>query len=102
MDRVLGRFVKKPSELRAQLGQCNALISGCVALQFFERVTWKESDLDIFIEEGTETEAFSSYLIQREDYALLSKDVQRENKETYTDFIINEVSSYPNRVYCAC
>ena len=86
------RFVRKPSELRNQLGQCNALISSGIALQFFERVTWKESDPGVFIERGTDTEAFSSYLIQGEDYALISKDAHRERKETYSDFLIKEAN----------
>ena len=52
IDRDLRRFAKDPRRLREQLGQHNALISGSFALQFFERVTWEKSDLNIFVGHG--------------------------------------------------
>lgn len=48
----------------------DALISGSFAIQFFERVNWDESDLDIFVhdERGTGTRGFEQYLCEREGY----------------------------------
>ena len=74
VDRDLRRFVKDPRRLRQQLGQHNALISGSFALQFFERVTWEKSDLDIFLGHG-EVESFKQYLVEEEGYRLVSDQI---------------------------
>ncbi|MCJ1467351.1 hypothetical protein MMC07_005975 [Pseudocyphellaria aurata] len=50
------------------MGRYGALVSGGFATQFFERVLWKESDLDIYIEKGHEADAFGAYLISKEGY----------------------------------
>jgi hypothetical protein len=39
----LRRFFDDPVAFRAKLGQCDALIAGSFALQFFEGVVWRES-----------------------------------------------------------
>lgn len=70
VNRTLERFVRDPSAFRSQLGRCDALVSGSVALQFFEKVIWQESDLDIYVENGSCTDDFSAYLIQEESYGL--------------------------------
>ena len=46
----------------------DALISGSFAIQFFERVNWNESDLDIFVEGETGAAEFEQYLCEREGY----------------------------------
>lgn len=46
----------------------DALISGSFAIQFFERVNWIESDLDIFVQDETGTWEFEQYLCEREGY----------------------------------
>ena len=46
----------------------NALISGSFAVQFFERVTWNESDLDIFVNFQADATEFEQYLCEREGY----------------------------------
>ena len=50
------------------MGKHDALVSGSFAVQFFERLTWKKSDLDIFIEQGSGALAFEQYLCEREGY----------------------------------
>jgi hypothetical protein len=50
VNRLLKRFVADPVALRSKLATHDALISGSVALQLFERVVWSDSDLDIYIE----------------------------------------------------
>lgn len=70
VDRHLSRFVRDSQFFRSQMGRYNALISGSVALQLFERALWKESDLDILIEKGENARAFGSYLAEKEGYRL--------------------------------
>ena len=60
------------------MGRNNAIVSGSVALQFFERVVWKDSDLDIFIRHGENAEAFEKYLTEEEGYKFMSQNRSRE------------------------
>ena len=50
INEKLWRFVDDPVEFRSLLGEHNGFISGSFAIQFFERVVWPESDLDLFLE----------------------------------------------------
>ncbi|KAL8686449.1 MAG: hypothetical protein Q9218_007098 [Villophora microphyllina] len=68
MDRRLRRFVKDPKALRSFMGKHDVLISGSFAIQFFERVTWDESDLDLYAEQGPNAEALEKYLCEQEGY----------------------------------
>ena len=72
VDSRLQRFVKNPSQLRSQLGKHGSLISGSFAIQFFKQQLWKDSDLDIFVEQGEAVTGFDRYLQQDEDYRLES------------------------------
>lgn len=57
------------------MGRYNALVSGSVALQLFERTLWKESDLDIFMETGESAEAFGDYIMEKEGYKYVKTTV---------------------------
>ncbi len=70
VDRDLLRFVKDPRRFRTQLGKCDGLISGSFALQFFERVYWEGSGLDVFVEDRREAREFEHYLVNVENYKL--------------------------------
>jgi hypothetical protein len=70
VDRDLLRFVKDPRRFRTQLGKCDGLISGSFALQFFERVFWEGSGLDVFVEDRREAREFEHYLVNVENYKL--------------------------------
>ena len=74
VDRDLRRLVKDPRRLREQLGQHNALVSGSFVLQFFERVTWEKSDLDIFVG-WREVQSFKKYLVEEEGYRSVSDQI---------------------------
>jgi len=50
------------------MARTNALISGSFALQFFDRVHWPASDLDINIRQESDT--LESYLCRVEGYTL--------------------------------
>lgn len=71
VNHCLSRFVKDQKAFRSQMGKHDVLISGSFALQFFERVFWKDSDLDVFVKRGQGAEAFGSYLCEKEGYKLL-------------------------------
>ncbi|KAF2673679.1 hypothetical protein BT63DRAFT_476162 [Microthyrium microscopicum] len=68
INSKLRPFLCDPVGFRNQLALCNGLISGSFALQFLERVTWPESDLDIFVEDGVDAECMCEYLIEEEGY----------------------------------
>ncbi len=68
MEWRLARFVRDVTSFRCQMAKTNALISGSFALQFFDRVCWPASDLDINIRQGSDT--LESYLCRVEGYTL--------------------------------
>ncbi|KAH8683003.1 hypothetical protein BGZ60DRAFT_551938, partial [Tricladium varicosporioides] len=77
INRQLERFVNDPPSLRSLMSQCNALISGSFALQFFERVVWKNSHLDIYVEcqpEGETALPLEEHLVGVEHYTLQPRD----------------------------
>lgn len=67
----LSRFFKNPMAFRSCLGRSNALISGSFALQFFERVSWPDSDLDIMVKEGDPLEQMGRHLVEAEGYSMV-------------------------------
>lgn len=75
INAKLQRFFNNPCAFRSELGRCEALISGSFALQFFERVTWPQSDLDIFAEEGGNFHSMCIYLESKEGYKLQPVEV---------------------------
>ena len=87
VDKDLRRFVADPRRLRNQLGQCNAFISGSFVLQFFERITWEKSDLDIFVNRH-DAPRFEEYLVQKEEYGL----VRTADQDEYTMGGLTQVS----------
>jgi hypothetical protein len=52
------------------MAQHGALIAGSFATQFFDNVLWKESDLDIYIQDGEGAAAFANHLRLTEEYTL--------------------------------
>ncbi|KAL8992729.1 MAG: hypothetical protein Q9169_006881 [Polycauliona sp. 2 TL-2023] len=70
VDKRLRRFVNDPVGLRSKMKEFNVLISGSFPIQFFERVTWPASDLDLYIKEGEGFDGFCSHLAEFEGYTL--------------------------------
>ncbi|RYP62277.1 hypothetical protein DL771_009807 [Monosporascus sp. 5C6A] len=60
----LRRFFDNPTEFRTELGRCDALITGPFALQFFERATWPDSNLQILVEDGRNFERLKAYFLK--------------------------------------
>ncbi|KAL8678988.1 MAG: hypothetical protein Q9186_004709 [Xanthomendoza sp. 1 TL-2023] len=52
------------------MGRTGALISGSLAIQFFERCYWPSSDLDIFVKDGDDSKSLGQYLVSSEGYRL--------------------------------
>ena len=88
MDRALRRFVDNPHQFRSKLGEYNAIVSGSFALQFFDRVVWPESDLDIFILDSRR-EGFMAYLCESEGYVCDTKEPRGMEYEDITDLEVN-------------
>jgi hypothetical protein len=63
------------------------VISGSFALQFFERVSWKESDLDLFVQKPSEAKALKEHLVRTEGYRR-----RREASDDATQYDFGAVS----------
>lgn len=68
VNQRLARFVTSPERFRYTLGKSGGLISGSFALQFFERVVWRDADLDVFVEDGRGAAELVRYVEEEEGY----------------------------------
>ena len=98
VDRRLHRFVQDPCGFRSQMGKSDALIAGSFVFQFFERTSWKPSDLDILVEHGEHDECantFQRYLLDKEGYELSkTEDTEYEPDYMATDYIARVSMAY--------
>ena len=83
VDRLLCRFVAKPLALREVMRDHGAVISGSVALQFFERTCWKESDLDLFVVGEDGAVALGQHLETREGYKASAPEPTSDHRRRY-------------------
>lgn len=67
IDRRLKEFFDEPSRFRSLMGECDALISGCFAVEFFERMKFPQRTLEIYVE-GSKAKRFITHLVQVENY----------------------------------
>ncbi|KAI5271969.1 hypothetical protein E4T47_04784 [Aureobasidium subglaciale] len=63
----LVRFVSDPNAFRRVLGNNRALIVGSIPVQFFDRLRWDDSSLDILVQQGTQAGALKTHL-RRQGY----------------------------------
>lgn len=77
LDSRLKHFVQQPLKFREAMAQTDALLSGSFALQYFERVVWPASDLDVFVETDR-SEPLIDYLTQHEEYGQVRDTTPRE------------------------
>ncbi|KAE8452790.1 hypothetical protein EG329_013062 [Mollisiaceae sp. DMI_Dod_QoI] len=98
INRSLSRFSRDPVRFRSMMAQCDALISGSFALQFFARTVWMDADLDIYVQSYPTKNAavFGDYLIAGEGYAL--DNVEEMNGYEYSQTQINEILSFMSLV----
>lgn len=82
VDKRLSRFLDDPKAFRSLMAQHKTLIYGSLALQFFDRCTWSDSDLNVCISRDQAAEAIEEHLCKREGYHLkLSTDGEWYDKE---------------------
>ncbi|THV63935.1 hypothetical protein D6D28_10278 [Aureobasidium pullulans] len=62
IDQRLSRFVTDPTKFRRILGRNNGLIVGSLPLQFFSRLQWDDSSLDILVEKGEAATAMKAHI----------------------------------------
>lgn len=67
IDRRLGEYFKEPSQVRSLMGECDALISGRFAVEFFERTKFPQRLLEIYVE-MSKAERFVTHLVEVENY----------------------------------
>lgn len=67
IDRRLGEYFKEPSQVRSLMGECDALISGRFAVEFFERTKFPQRLLEIYVE-ISKAERFVTHLVEVENY----------------------------------
>lgn len=77
INKRLLRFFDDPIPFRCKLGESDALIAGSFALQFFEGVFWRESDLDIEVQVGDNLEKMHQFMIGKGGYEISTKDNER-------------------------
>lgn len=70
VDRMLLKFFRNPQGFRLLIGKTDALVSGSPVLQYFERTSWSDSSLDVFVQAGEKADAFTQYLAGIECYRL--------------------------------
>ncbi|KIJ33308.1 hypothetical protein M422DRAFT_183470 [Sphaerobolus stellatus SS14] len=68
VNRILRRFFSDPIAFRSLQARTGTLISGSVAVQFFARTIWTDSDLDLYVPPESVT-AVSKWL-QKNSYSL--------------------------------
>lgn len=81
INRHLFAWVYSPIKFRDMMAQCNAIVSGSDVLQFLDRVRFKNSDLDVYIERSEEILTFCTYLIQSEKYEFVPYEWQSKDLE---------------------
>jgi hypothetical protein len=87
------------------LAEHDALISGSFALQFFERIIWRDSDLDVYVEDRKSPDALGDYLVGHEGYALQStKTVENGGLRIFVERIkrISQVIHFQRSVRLVC
>lgn len=76
VNNRLKRFVKDPVKLRSLMGQHDALISGSFVLELLAGVSWKEPELDIYMQYSISRKAFRQYLHEEGYHCLGSNKVE--------------------------
>lgn len=71
-----------PQCFREEMRKHGAVISGGLALQFFDRAVWQESDMDVFVREGRGSRALGQYLVYKEGYSM-SRETSEEAFRRY-------------------
>jgi hypothetical protein len=71
VDKRLRYFVNDPLAFRSEIARNDALVTGSIALQFFERNSWLDNDLIVLVKRGSST--IGKHLVEVEGYTLTTK-----------------------------
>ena len=75
IDRRLEKFFADPRGFRKELKKADGVITGGFPLQFFGRMEWEGSDLDVCVRDGVQAEQLAEYLQNVEGYDLAARTV---------------------------
>jgi len=90
LDKQLGRFLRDPVKFRKRLAQCDGVIPGSFALQFFSRTLWPDSNLNVFVKEDRYG-PLVQHLIKDEGYRIIGKS---DGPKTHFRFHVKQVSQF--------
>jgi hypothetical protein len=74
IDNHLSHFFANANSFRNMMRACGAVVSGSSALQFFDRVYWRESDLDVYFDcsvNADPVQRMGKYLVDVEGYVFV-------------------------------
>lgn len=77
IDRRLGEYFRDPSQVRSLMGECDALISGRFAVEFFERTKFPAQRLLEIYVEASKAERLVSHLVEVENYLKRKQPMER-------------------------
>ncbi|KAM0354832.1 hypothetical protein ACHAPU_000659 [Fusarium lateritium] len=97
INRQLAPFIKDPVNFRYELGQCNGLIAGDFARNFFEFRCWQNTELVIFVERGPKWKRLTEYLQDAEEYTTRSRDSDKlmRSRNPFLFIVIKATVSLP-------
>lgn len=91
IDKLLMRFLDNPKSFRGLMAKHDVLISGSLAIQFFQRFAWPSSDMDVYVTpEGAPV--LERYLCEAEGYKVERMTVGDDYNMTKIDRVSNSVS----------
>ncbi|KZV70734.1 hypothetical protein PENSPDRAFT_752268 [Peniophora sp. CONT] len=80
VNRVLSPFFKDSDSFREMQARTGTIISGSAALQLFERTTYTDADLDVYVEYHFALDV-AKYLGDREGYTFVPRGPQKPTPE---------------------
>ncbi|KAF4994657.1 hypothetical protein FGRMN_5654 [Fusarium graminum] len=97
INRKLAPFTKDPGKFRYVLGQCDGLIAGDFARNFFEFGCWQDRELVIYVERGPKCKRLTGYLEDAEGYtnSMAGADKLVRDKDPDFSITIKATASLP-------
>ncbi|KAF5667106.1 hypothetical protein FHETE_5809 [Fusarium heterosporum] len=88
INRQLAPFIKDPGKFRHVLGQCDGLLAGDFARNFFEFGCWQDRELVIYVERGPKFKRLTEYLEDGEGYTTNPAGSDKLVRDKDPDFAI--------------
>ena len=97
---------RHPVGFHSQMVRFNALLSGSFALQFFDRVVWKDSDLDVYVQspwlrsDNTSLLVLGQYLVSTDGFNIgKTQKVEEWRRRGFRRVISNQTSNSQGRMH---